>query len=90
MAANSSRKSPGPSVACITLPASARQPASAAISSHAATRLGTGRPSQPTCVGDLEVAKPIAPARSASATSARIAATSSAVASRSIASSPIT
>ncbi len=74
----------------MTLPASARQPASASISSHAATRLGTGRPSQPTWVGDLDVANPTAPARSASATSARIAATSSAVASRSVASSPIT
>ena len=91
MAANWSRKSPGPMVACMTPPAaSPRQPASVSISRHDATRLGTGRPAQPTWVGDFEVAKPRAPARSASRTRPRIAAISSSLASRSVASSPMT
>src|SRR5262249_45890407 len=60
------------------------------ISASEAARLGTGRPASPTCVGDLEVAKPRAPARSASRTIERMAATSASVASRSVASSPIT
>ncbi len=55
-----------------------------------AERLGTGRPSKPTCVGDFDVAKPTAPASMASATMARIRAISSVVAARSVDSSPIT
>ena len=45
MAASSSRKKPGPIVACMTpCPTSARHAASASISSSVAARLGTGRP----------------------------------------------
>ena len=78
-------------VACMTpCPTSPSAPASVSISSSDAARLGTGRPASPTWVGDFEVAKPSAPARSASRTSARMAAISSAVASRSLASSPST
>ena len=66
------------------------RPASAPISASDAARLGTGRPAKPTWVGAFEVAKPSAPARTACSTIAAIAAISSAVASRSVASSPIT
>ena len=55
-----------------------------------AGRLGTGRPSNPTCVPLFDVAKPSAPAASASRSNARMLATSAGVASRSVASGPIT
>ena len=69
---------------------SARHSASASISASFAARLGTGRPAYPTWVGDCEVAKPSAPARSPSPTIVRMRAISSAVASRSVDSSPMT
>ncbi len=60
------------------------------ISSMVADRLGTGLPASPECVGDFDVAKPMAPASIASPTMARMRSISSDVASRSVASSPIT
>jgi hypothetical protein len=83
--------SPGPGVAwTIPRPASTSPLATSSTSSSSAWRLGTGRPSAPEWVGDFDVANPSAPARTASATMARMRAVSSAVAARSTASSPST
>ncbi len=91
ISANSPKARPEPIVAWMTpRPASPRAPVRARISSRSAARLGTGRPSKPTWVGDLEVAKPTAPASMASATMARMRAISSSVAARSVDSAPMT
>src|SRR5439155_953358 len=59
-------------------------------SSFSAKRLGTGLPQAPECVGDFEVANPMAPASMASRTMSCMRATSASVAARSVASSPST
>ena len=74
----------------IPRPASPKADASRNSSSVLASRLGTGLPPSPWWVGEREEAKPMAPAPTASATSARMRAISSSVASRSTASSPST
>ena len=89
--ASSGTNSPGPGVTCITpRPASPNADASRNTSSVLASRLGTGRPPSPWCVGERDVAKPIAPAATPSATRSRMRSTSASVASRSTASSPST
>ncbi len=65
-------------------------PVSAKSSASSASRDGIGMPPSPLCAGDVDVAKPIAPACMPSATSARIASTSAAVAVRRAASSRMT
>ena len=91
-ALNSGKESERPTVAWTTPPRPARRssPARARISSVAAARLGTGLPWYPTWVGAFEVANPSAPASIASRTMRRISSTSGSLASRSVASSPIT
>ena len=58
-------------------------PDDAEIAFRVACRLGTGRPPSPTCPVERDVARPSAPAAIPSATSARIAASSSPRAARS-------
>ena len=71
--------------------ASPSAPASALSSPSVAMVEGIGRPPQPLWLGENDEAKPIAPASSASRTSARISAISSARAAERVeASSPIT
>ena len=86
----SSNQKPLPAVTCITASRFSSVEARVSSSSSEATRLGTGLPLKPTWVGDFEVAKPRAPASSASSTIWRICSISSVLASRSVASSPIT
>ena len=71
-------------------PTSPSAPVSAAISRSSASREGIGMPCSPLCCSSVEVAKPIAPARSASTTIRRISAISASVALRLLASSPST
>jgi hypothetical protein len=71
-------------------PASPSAPTSAWNSTASASRAGIGVPPSPLCCGAVELAKPTAPAAIASSTSPRIAAISSAVAARAVASSPMT
>lgn len=74
----------------IPRPTSPNAPTSARISCSSASREGIGSPPAPLCDGEVEVAKPMAPAPIASTTRRRISATSSARAARRGASSPIT
>ena len=71
-------------------PASPSAPVSASISRSSASRDGIGMPFSPLCCSSVDVAKPIAPARSASSTSRRISAISVSVAARFVASGPST
>ena len=71
-------------------PASPRAPVRASISVSSARREGMGMPFSPLCCSSVEVAKPMAPVRTASSTRRRISATSAAVAVRRLASSPST
>jgi hypothetical protein len=71
-------------------PASPRAPVRAKSSSGPASREGIGVPFSPLCCSRVEVAKPIAPARTASRTMRRISAISAAVAARFVASAPST
>ena len=63
---------------------------SAAISRSSASREGIGRPPSPLCAGLVLLAKPTAPARIASRTSACMRAISSSLAARRAASAPMT
>ncbi len=65
-------------------------PTRAPSSAVSARRDGIGTPPSPLCCGAVEVAKPMAPDAIASATRRRIAVTSSGVALRRVASSPMT
>ncbi len=65
-------------------------PTSRRTSSHAATRLATGRPSGVSWLGEREVVKPMAPAAMAPRSSRSMAARSSSVAGLSKARSPMT
>ena len=71
-------------------PTSPSAPVRAAISRSSASREGIGMPCSPLCCSRVEVAKPIAPTRSASTTIRRISAISASVAVRRLASSPST
>ena len=71
-------------------PASPIAPTSAVSSRSSARREGIGRPPSPLCAGLVELAKPTAPARIASRTSACMHAISSSLAARRAASAPIT
>jgi hypothetical protein len=71
-------------------PASPSAPVRASISRSSARREGMGMPFSPLCCSSVEVAKPMAPARNASATMARISAISASVAARLLASPPST
>ena len=72
------------------LPASPAARNSASTSSASAKRLGTGLPSTPRWANENDVEKPAPPAAMPSFTSAAMRATSSGVAARSYAASPIT
>ena len=71
-------------------PASLSAPTSMRSSSSSASREGIGSPPWPLCAGEVLLAKPTAPARIPSITMARMRDTSSGVAARTAASSPIT
>jgi hypothetical protein len=71
-------------------PASPRAPVRASISRSSARRDGIGMPFSPLCCSSVDVANPIAPARTASSTIRRISAISGAVAARFVASAPST
>ena len=71
-------------------PPSPAASARASTSSNPACRDGTGRPSWSVCVGACDDEKPAAPAAIAARTSRRICSSSSAVAARSEAASPMT
>ena len=71
-------------------PPSAIALTSAAISLSSARREGIGNPPSPLCAGLVLLEKPTAPARIASRTTVHICATSSGVAARRVACSPIT
>jgi hypothetical protein len=70
--------------------ASPRAPVSASISASSASREGMGMPASPLCCSAVEVAKPMAPARTASSTIRFISAISAGVAARLVASAPRT
>jgi hypothetical protein len=71
-------------------PASPRAPVSANNSLSSARREGIGMPFSPLCCSRVEVAKPIAPACSASRVRRRISRISASVAARLVASGPRT
>ena len=71
-------------------PASPSAPVSASISFSSASREGMGMPFSPLCCSSVEVAKPMAPALTASSTMRFISAISTSVAARLAASSPST
>ena len=71
-------------------PASPSAPVSAISSRSSARREGIGTPASPLCCSSVEVAKPMAPTRTASSTIRRISAISASVAGRLVASSPST
>ena len=71
-------------------PASPSAPVRARISRSSASRDGIGIPFSPLCCSSVDVAKPTAPARTASRTMRRISAISASVAARLVASLPRT
>ncbi len=71
-------------------PASPKAPVRASISFSSASRDGMGMPFSPLCCSRVEVAKPMAPAFTASSTMRLISAISASVAVRLAASSPST
>ncbi len=71
-------------------PASLSETTRARSSLSSARREGIGTPASPLWAGEVLVEKPIAPARIASSTRARISAISASVATRCVAASPIT
>ena len=71
-------------------PASPSAPVRASISASSARREGIGMPASPLCCSSVDVANPMAPARTASRTRRRISAISAVVAARFVASAPST